>query len=761
MTSPNSIQSHSNGWTLPAPDVALLDRNACPMGIPIVQAAKDEAPAATEASGKHTQADSEIIDGAPRPSKGQDRHAEARRLLDVGMKLAKLRPLSKQPDGPEWNHERNYVTAIAGGEENYGALLAANKLCSLDIDNAPLAREGLRRAGFDLDELRQAGVYTTSTRPGSGGRVTFRAVPGMKWLKFSSKTRGTILEFRADSPNLQDCLPGTVYTGKDGGGPYRQDYADPNGRKLDRVGVPPPKLLEWAMRCASDVDFYREQQRLICGDDAQLAISSSNGKSLAYPSHWRRSYNDQHNVEDILAQHGYDFDQDSGRWAPATATGAPCVRAISGKDGLWQSDHASDPLFGTFDAWTAHVVLDHDGDLAAAEDAQREAEHQCMAGDYTDVTQQNTDCAEINYDPVALDWSKSFENLPPIPYIVPGWIQAFTVTLFSANGGVGKSYVSLYVAICLCVGRHPFLDGASIPRVKVTLYSSEDDDLVLSHRAKRYARMMGIELSELNGWLLILDATGCDNTLFIGDDRDGGRTTGRFKWLQKRVKDFGADLLIFDNSSDAMGANENSRPLVRKFITSLKHLAPTVLLLAHVDAATVMAEPGKGKGFSGSTAWNNSVRSRLFMFRDDKDSNMIILRQAKANNTRDGSEAVIRWDDAAMVFKVVEVRQGNVRAADNRQVLLRLLMDATERMEINVSPKRNSTTSPFNSLKNMPGFPSGLETGNVGAEVCAWLAEGLARVEDYRQKNRTTAQRLVLTDLGRSVAMGSGAGDVL
>jgi biotin operon repressor len=42
------------------------------------------------------------------------------------------------------------------------------------------------------------------------------------------------------------------------------------------------------------------------------------------------------------------------------------VRPIPGKTGLWRSDHASDPLHGTFDAWTAFVVLDHQGNLEAA-----------------------------------------------------------------------------------------------------------------------------------------------------------------------------------------------------------------------------------------------------------------------------------------------------------------------------------------------------------------------------------------------------------
>ncbi|MDP4733629.1 MAG: YfjI family protein, partial [Limnohabitans sp.] len=74
-------------------------------------------------------------------------------------------------------------------------------------------------------------------------------------------------------------------------------------------------------------------------------------------------------VESILERHDYTWHPREQRWSPPTATGAPGVRPIPGRDGLWQSDHASDPLTGTFDAWIAHVVLDRFGDMEAAKQA--------------------------------------------------------------------------------------------------------------------------------------------------------------------------------------------------------------------------------------------------------------------------------------------------------------------------------------------------------------------------------------------------------
>lgn len=293
---------------------------------------------------------------------------EAKRLHAAGFKLCELVRGSKQPVGDGWNNAP--VSRVHEGAGGYGLILPLNGLCSVDVDTEDRCREGLARCGFDLAAIRASGIHTSSTRPKSGGRVTFRLPPGSpaRWLRFTSrdKTVGTILELRAESPNLQDSLPGTTYYSKDGSGPWVQEYAGPF--TMEFADVPPADLLAWWERMSLDVDFYREQQELFVGPDAQLAISSGDGK-LAYASSFRSWFNEQHRVEDILIKHDYTMGR-NGRYAPATATGAPAVRPIPGKDDLWQSDHQSDPLCGTFDAWSAHVVLVHDGDHLAAEAAE-------------------------------------------------------------------------------------------------------------------------------------------------------------------------------------------------------------------------------------------------------------------------------------------------------------------------------------------------------------------------------------------------------
>ena len=291
---------------------------------------------------------------------------EAERLLHVGMRVVALHPYTKQPVGEDWNHRT--VDHIDENATGYGLLLEANKLCSIDPDRKDFAVIGMRALGFDLEQLMAAGVRTASTRPGSGGRSTYAAEGEISWLKFRSPETGTVIEFRAHSPNLQDTIPGVVYRTKDGE-ECTQFYA--NDKRLDDAPPLPDALFEWWERCSTDVEFLREQERIFfaaIGAKASLSISTGRtGGTLAYDAPGVRGpFNAANRVEEILARHQYGRDQRTGRWFPPSSTGAPGVRPIPGKDGLWASDHASDPLSGIFDAWVAHVTLDHDGDVTAA-----------------------------------------------------------------------------------------------------------------------------------------------------------------------------------------------------------------------------------------------------------------------------------------------------------------------------------------------------------------------------------------------------------
>lgn len=314
--------------------------------------------------------------------------AEAQRLLDQGFTLVRLHHHSKRPVGDEWN--KHAATRIDTAATGYGIPLVPNNLCSIDPDHMDMARVGFKAWGFDLDAILAQGVRTASTRPGSGGRSAFAAdeFDMLRWLPFSvfnDDGKGiTVLELRAQSPNLQDVVPGLVYADKVTGGLCTQQYA--NGLRFDDAPALPDDFARFWRMLSTDDDALRQHSKqfvdaiiaagfTVHGKRPQYRTPMGSGEKLAFPAPgYRGDYNARHPVPEILNRHNYPQDRRTQRYSHPGATGAPGIRPIPDKDGLWRSDHAGDPLHGAFDAWAAHVQLDHKGDVdtaKAAIDAER------------------------------------------------------------------------------------------------------------------------------------------------------------------------------------------------------------------------------------------------------------------------------------------------------------------------------------------------------------------------------------------------------
>ena len=457
-------------------------------------------------------------------------------------------------------------------------------------------------------------------------------------------------------------------------------------------------------------------------------------------------FNAAHRIEDLMQRYRYIPSPRSGvDWRSPFQTSesyATQVRTSSDGGQYWVSLSESDAAAGlgretdsgarTGDAFDLFSHFEHGGDVGAALNAL-EGPSEALEG-----------------DPVALDWASLPDDPPDVPFVIPGWLPADVVTLLAAHGGTGKSYLSIFIAICLATGRHPFESGETVDRVKVILYSAEDGLVVLQSRIVRYLRLMGVTRTALDGWLEVLDATSSNNVLF-----DSKGLTPRFNWLRERASQTGAQVLIFDNASDGFSGNEIDRAQVRQFMSALRQVAPTVLLLAHVDAASSMADMADAKGYSGSTGWHNSARSRWFMARDRK-TDEIVLVQPKVNYARSGSQAVICWDDAHGVFTITETLKQARKPEDHRAVLLGLLALAIDD-GIDVAPAPTSSASVFKILQPMSGFPARLPQTEVNREAAAWLSLGLTKREVFKKPNRHQGERLVLTDRGKAMAVAPPA----
>lgn len=402
---------------------------------------------------------------------------EAARLIQQGMHLVPLKRLSKQPEGLGWNKSPR-VEKIDPRATGYGLPLAKNRLVSIDPDHWPLAVRGMAALGFDLEDLMGAGVRAVSTRPDSGGRSTFRDLDGLRWLSFRSSGI-TVLELRAAAPNLQDCVPGVVYA--DRHGELRtQQYA--NGRRLDEAPEVPQRLAEWWLRCSQDREFLWSQQRLFFGAlglAPNLSISTGHvGEPLAFQvaPGIRGRFNAHHPVEEILEAHGYL--REGQRFRAPQGTGAAGVRLIPGKTDLWQSDHASDPLHGTFDAWIAHVVLNHGGDVNAA-------------------LVQMDDAGKATEPTATSEWESGadlLEDTEPEPELVEGWIPERGLGILYGASKVYKSFTALDIALSVANGIH--WHGHKVKQGRVA-YIAGEGRAGVRKRIRGWCQHKGLPATEL------------------------------------------------------------------------------------------------------------------------------------------------------------------------------------------------------------------------------------------------------------------------
>lgn len=245
----------------------------------------------------------------------------------------------------------------------------------------------------------------------------------------------------------------------------------------------------------------------------------------------------------------------------------------------------------------------------------------------------------------------------PREWLVPGLVPQKTVTLFSGDGGTGKSLLALQLAVAVSAAR-PWI-GMDVSEGSVIYMSAEDDDDELHRRVDDILRADGRNYDDIAG--LTLRSLAGEDALLAIESQVSLTATGLFQELDRQAADEAPALIVIDTLADVYPANENDRAKVRQFIGILRGLALkrdcAVLLLGH-PSLTGLAS---GTGSSGSTAWNNSVRSRLYLSRItdngfEMDPDRRVMTTMKANYGRVGGETHMKW--AGGVFVAEQAAQG-------------------------------------------------------------------------------------------------------
>lgn len=277
------------------------------------------------------------------------------------------------------------------------------------------------------------------------------------------------------------------------------------------------------------------------------------------------------------------------------------------------------------------------------------------------------------YDAVEFEAAET----PERKWLVPDYLPGSEVTLLGADGGTGKTQLALQLGYCCATGL-PWL-GIEVAPCKALYYGAEDPVTELCYRYKQIQKAIpsaGIEKGAF-GLITVAD----DDAELALFDKDGSiQPTQRFRELDAILTNRSPKLLILDAAADVMGGDEINRRQVRSFFRLLRSLA-----LKHSCAILLLAHPSvdgmkTGRGYSGSTHWNNAARSRLYLTTPTEDGEAVDtdLRQLtleKSNRAKRGLMIAMRWQDGVFVRETLEDASEGIVIARAKSVFLEILSD--------------------------------------------------------------------------------------
>jgi len=287
--------------------------------------------------------------------------------------------------------------------------------------------------------------------------------------------------------------------------------------------------------------------------------------------------------------------------------------------------------------------------------------------------------------------------------------------------------------------------------------SLEDGAHIVRHRLAGICRHWAIDPVELDAKLYIVDGTEYPE-LFCADNRGAGETTATHFELRKLVQSEGVGLVVVDNASDAYGGDEINRRQVRAFMRALVEVARltncAVMLLAHVDKNTSRNRKAEGgEGYSGSTAWHNSARSRLFMTRAEDGT--LALEHQKCNLSKTREPLALHWPDGGLPQLVATGGTGDGgnplapfmerlegREQDARALKLLAMIAEFETREQYCSPIATARNNVHAMLKSEPSYQR-LKLNADGCKRIVTTCQRAGWIEslEYRTHDRKTRPR--------------------
>ncbi|WP_233863683.1 AAA family ATPase [Paraburkholderia adhaesiva] len=345
-----------------------------------------------------------------------------------------------------------------------------------------------------------------------------------------------------------------------------------------------------------------------------------------------------------------------------------------------------------------------------------------------------------------INWLNLCGKEPPErSWLIDQLIPTGHVTSLYGRGSVGKTLSAMQMGACVALGKPAF--GIDVTRGRVLGLFCEDDHDELWRRTHRLAQGLDSSLRDLAGWLDFHPRIGMDNVLATRGEGGIVRPEPLYASLVEtlmtaRSQERPYSFIILDNVAQMLAVQENDRAQVTQAVNLLSRVANqfdcAVLMLAHT------AKVGTSE-FSGSTAWENSVRSRLLLRRkDDEDmdqpSDEVLLSSRKANYAARGT-VCLRYDEGfyrrtdgenADAFELIRQERLDEHA---QSVLLNGLMHL-QGLGIDASQSSRSVERYLPKLLIAQGLNDGCQLVELKAALTRALLDGTIIVQTKRDRRQ-------------------------
>jgi hypothetical protein len=189
-------------------------------------------------------------------------------------------------------------------------------------------------------------------------------------------------------------------------------------------------------------------------------------------------------------------------------------------------------------------------------------------------------------------------------YLANPFLEKEALAIFFGDGGVGKSYVGLGLALALGHGGD-FLGYSMWGGIRTLYLDYERNKKTFDQRLKRLRQPLGITHEEVCKYIFYKNMANAP-------------VHARIKDLKAIIKRDGIELLIVDSALGASGGKPEDPDCTRQLCQALKSLKITCLLIAHITKSGDQLKP------FGSAYWHNEPSNtwNIQSKEDDDNSNI-------------------------------------------------------------------------------------------------------------------------------------------